>query len=174
MSINLEIVIASLALILSLVSLYHQFFHKEIVVYPGLRNENLYLHVENSGQSIIHNFSIEIINMDEVLSTIKMKNTDKDLFKNRDGLNGKASNTLSSKGKRTILLGDYKSFRTTDPGATIFLPILLIKIHYKGLKRSKTFTCDYNSYRNELIDHDVTSELREINKTLRYRNDLDI
>lgn len=174
MNINLEIVIASLALILSLVSLYHQFFHKEIVVYPGLRNENLYLHVENSGQSLIHNFFIEIINMDELLSGIKMSIDDKKSFKNRDGLNGKASNTLSSKGKRTILLGDYKSFIAVDPKASQPFPILSIKVRYKGFKKSKTFVCDYNSYRNELIDHDVSSELREINKTLKSRKRLGI
>lgn len=169
MEINLEILIASLALMLTCFSLYHQFFNKEIVAYPGIKNGELYLHIENSGQTLVQDFSIEITNMDEVLSDIKMNSKDKDSFRNRSGLNGKALTTLSSKGRRTILLGDYKNFRVVTPEATQSFPVMSVKINYKGLKKSKTYICDYNTYKNEMIDHDAVSELREINKALRSR-----
>lgn len=172
MEINLEILIASLALILSLLSLYHQFFHKEIVVYPGVKNGNLYLHIENSGQSLVSDFSIQILDMDDLLSNIEMKPQDKKAFKERNGINGKASNTLASKGRRTILLGNHKMFRAINRVDSNPFPILIVKVDYGLLKKSKKFICDYNTFRNEMIDYDVTGELKELNNILRSKNNL--
>lgn len=165
----LALVFSALSLIFSWISLRKQFFQQEIVAYPALKNDELYLHVENTGQTLVQDFSIEIINMDEMLSDIRMNSDDKISFKNRSGLNGKALTTLASKGRRTILLGDYKDFRIVNPEAVQSFAIMLVKINYKGSKKSKTFICDYNTYKNEMIDHDVVSELREINKVLRVR-----
>ena len=163
----LALVFSALSLVFSWISLRKQFFQQEIVAYPGLKNNELYLHVENTGQTLVQDFSIEIINMNEMLSDIKMNSKDKNSFKNRSGLNGKALTTLASKGRRTILLGDYKDFRIVNPETTQSFPIMSVKISYKGSKKSKTYICDYNTYKNEMIDHDVVSELREINKALR-------
>lgn len=177
MEMNLEILIGSLALVLSLISLYHQFFHKEIVVYPGMKNGLFYLHVENSGGTLVQDFSIEILEVDAFLSSINISNHASseefeefnEEFKSRNGLNGKALNTLASKGKRTILLGHSVFFRTSNDEFPTY-PILSVKVRYKGLKRSKIFTCDYNSYSNEMIDHDIAYELKELNNTLRSRS----
>lgn len=171
MGINLEIVIGSLALILSLVSLYHQFFHKEIVVYPSVRNDKLYLIIENSGQSLVHNFFVEIVNIEEVLFSIEMHDMEKMQFRNRSGLNGNASHTLASKSKRTILLGNFENFlSTTRQDITHGFPVFTVKVRYGKFKKTKTFVCDYNSYWNELIDRDVSLQLEEINKTLNSKS----
>lgn len=165
----LALVFSALSLIFSGISLRKQFFQQEIVAYPGLKNNELYLHVENTGQTLVQDFSIEITNMNEMLSDIKMNSKDKNSFRNRSGLNGKALNTLASKGRRTILLGDFKDFRIANLDALQFLPIMSVKINYKGLKKSKTYICDYNTYKNEMIDHDVVSELRELTKVVRSK-----
>ncbi len=170
MEINLEILVASLALILSLVSLYHQFFHKEIVVYPGVMNGNLYLHIENSGQSLVSDFSIEILDIDDLLSNIEMSSENKKKFRERNGIIGKASNTLASKGRRTILLGNHRDFKTINRTESNPFPIFLVKIDYGLFKKSNTFICDYNTFRNEMIDYDVSGELKELNRILSSRS----
>ena len=170
MEINLEIVIASFALFLSAVSFYQQFFHKEIVVYPGVKNGELCLFIENSGQSLVSDFSVEIINLDEVLSSIKMDADKKKLFKSRNGLNGNAFHTLASKARREVPLGSHLDFGLIQKNEGKTFPILKVKIRYKGLKPSKLFMCDYNIYKNEMIDHDVSEQLEKINNTLKAMN----
>lgn len=173
MEINLEIAVASLALVLSLISLYHQFFHKEIVVYPSMQNHKFFLNIENSGGSLVQNFTIEILNIETVISDCSNISEEfKVQFKNQNSLNGKALNTLASKGKRTILLGRSFHFRMNNRDAEVAsYPIFSVKVRYKGLKRSKVFICDYNSYANEIMDQDISFELKELNSILRSRGE---
>jgi len=165
---NLEILIASLAFILSVISLYNQFFHKEIVVYPASKNFMLYLQVENSGGTLVQNFSIEVLNMEELLSAPNLDEEYRAKIKSRNSLNGKGLITLASKGKRRIPLMHLIDFKGEDPDIELKpLPIIYVKVRYKGLKRSKTFICDYNSYSGEMIDYDISADLKEINSTLK-------
>lgn len=175
MEINLEIIIGSLALILSLISLYHQFFHKEIVIYPSMKNNDFYLNIENSGGTLVQNFSVEILNIDTVLSdSMYSRNDFQSRFKNQNGINGKSSITLAPKGKRTILLGEAIDFQTNSSEAIVpSYPIFSVKVSYKGFKKSKTFICDYNSYTNEIVPQDTDSILKELNMQMKlssYRN----
>jgi len=170
MEVNLEILIASFALFFSFISLYQQFFHKEIVVYPGVKNGELYLFIENSGQSLVSNFSVEIINLNEVLSSIRMNADKKKRFKSRNGLNGNAHHTLASKARREVPLGSHLDFSLIEKNDEKFFPILKVRIKYKGFKLSKVFICDYNIYKNEMIDHDVSEQLEKINNTLKAMN----
>lgn len=165
---NLEILIASLALILSVISLYNQFFHKEIVVYPAVKNYMLYLQVENSGGNLVQNFSIEVLNMNDLLSTPNFDEEYEKRIRDRNALNGKGLITLASKGKRRIPIFSLLDFRGSGVNnESKPLPVVLVKVRYKGLKRSKTFTCDYNSYSGEMIDYDISADLKEINSTLK-------
>ena len=134
-----------------------------------MRNNDLYLNIENSGGTLVQNFSVEILNIDTVLSNSTFSRSDfQSRFKNQNGINGKSSITLASKGKRTILLGSAIDFQTNSSEAKVpSYPILSVKVSYKGFKKSKIFTCDYNSYTNETVPQDIDSILKELNKNLK-------
>jgi len=170
MEVNLEIVIASLALAISSYSLYHQFLHKDIIAYPTAEGEYFFLYVENIGQATISNFTIEIIELNEFLDSISMESIDKKKFKARAGLNGKGVTTLAPAKIRKFLLGSHKKFFLENGDELRDFPKFTIKITYrrfKYLKRVKKIDCDYNTFKGELSVQSLNDHLDAIDETLK-------
>lgn len=170
MEVNLEIFIASLALVISSYSLYHQFLHKEIIAYPTAEGDYLFLYVDNIGQATVSNFTVEIIELNKFLDSISMSDSGKTHFRLRDGLNGKAVTTLAPTKIRKFLLGSHKNFFLKNGDELKHFPKFTVKITYrrfKYFKSVKKFDCDYNTFKGELSMGSVSDELELINDTLK-------
>lgn len=159
------LVFSAASILIGLYSLYNQFHKIELVAYPTIRDHEVYLVLENTGETLVKDFTVNVEN--------KGYQTEKGqkILDEMPFLNGKASFTLASGKKREIPLGSYLQYafdnKTEGTGLPIFEVTFCAKKPITNSLYRVTYTCDYNAYSNESIVYSNNFHFRRMDDSLR-------
>lgn len=161
-----ELPIGTISLFISAFTLYNQFHRTELIVYPLIRDTEVLLVLENSGNTLVRDFTIKLVDRTPVSDKTKER------LEKMPFLNGKVEATIAAKTKREIPLGNYLQFMIDgahNNDEKRILPKFVIEVKTKRLwlwHKTRTFQCDYNAYTREEIVHTSTYHLKQINRSI--------
>lgn len=162
-----------LSLVIALFTLYNQFHKTELIAYPLIRDTELLLVLENSGNTLVRDFTVKLITKSLIDEYKKIE------LKDMPFLNGMVASTMAAKTKREIPLGRHFQYYLNEALAKaeeeeeekkLELPVFQVEITRKYLKlwhKTEIFECNYNVYSREEIVFTSTYHLKNISKTLK-------
>ena len=136
---NWELIIALGALALSMYTFYVQNVKEELVIYPYENDKKMYITIENTGKSLIRNYTLELSKVEHMDAVIEKQLKKMFLFQRKVKFNLAANRSIN-----------FSAGSTAANNGKEFLPILTFDVYNSKKRKVDTFVCDFNMYRHQM------------------------
>ncbi|WP_214762905.1 hypothetical protein [Exiguobacterium sp. s146] len=136
---NWELTIALGALSLSIYTFYVQNVKEELAIYPSDEDNVFYVTIENTGKSPIKDYTLQVVNMENLRNTFEEELNKMDLVQRQ------AKFSLAPNRTTTFTIASKRPYPNSVP-----FPIITFDAYNAKGRKVDTFTCDFNMYRNKI------------------------